>query len=58
MNLMAHIVTMVSIVLATPRWIGVIENNCQADGSIKISKDLQTYIGSIEVIKPKNSKKT
>lgn len=41
--------------LATPRGlIAVIENNYQKDGSVKIPKVLQPYMGGLEVIKPKN----
>ncbi len=41
--------------LATPRGlIAVVENNYQADGSVKIPKVLQPYMGGLEVIKPKN----
>lgn len=41
--------------LATPRGlIAVIENNYQEDGSVKIPKVLQPYMGGLEVIKPKN----
>ena len=41
--------------VATPRGlIAVIENNYQADGSIKVPKVLQPYMGGLEVIKPKN----
>ena len=41
--------------VATPRGlIAVIENNYQADGSIKVPKVLQSYMGGLEVIKPKN----
>ena len=41
--------------VATPRGlIAVVENNYQADGSIKVPKVLQPYMGGLEVIKPKN----
>ena len=41
--------------LATPRGlIAVVENNYQKDGSVKIPKVLQPYMGGLEVIKPKN----
>ena len=41
--------------VATPRGlIAVVENNYQADGSIKVPKVLQPYRGGLEVIKPKN----
>ena len=41
--------------VATPRGlIAVVENNYQADGSIKVPKVLQPYMGGLQVIKPKN----
>ena len=41
--------------VATPRGlIAVVENNYQADGSIKVPKVLQPYMGGLEIIKPKN----
>ena len=41
--------------LATPRGlIAVVENNYQEDGSVKIPKVLQPYMGGLEVIKPQN----
>ena len=41
--------------VATPRGlIAVVENNYQADGSIKVPKVLQPYMGGLEAIKPKN----
>ena len=41
--------------LATPRGlIAVVENNYQKDGSVKIPKVLQPYMGGLEVIKPQN----
>ena len=44
--------TLNNTVLATPRGlIGVIENNYQEDGSIKIPKALQPYMGGKEFIK-------
>ena len=47
--------TLNNTVVATPRGlIAVIENNYQEDGSIKIPKVLQPYMGGKEVIKPKN----
>ena len=47
--------TLNNTVVATPRGlIAVIENNYQEDGSIKIPKALQPYMGGQEVIKPKN----
>ena len=46
--------TLNNTVVASPRGlIGVIENNYQADGSIKIPKVLQPYMGGKEVIKAK-----
>ena len=46
--------TLNNTVVATPRGlIAVIENNYQEDGSIKIPKALQPYMGGQEVIKPK-----
>jgi seryl-tRNA synthetase len=48
------VATLNNTVLATPRGlIAVIENNYQEDGSIKIPKALQPYMGGTEVIKPK-----
>lgn len=47
--------TLNNTVLATPRGlIAFLENNVQEDGSIKIPKALQPYIGGLEIIKPKN----
>ena len=47
--------TLNNTVVASPRGlIAVIENNYQEDGSIKIPKILQPYMGGVEVIKPKN----
>ena len=46
--------TLNNTVLATPRGlIAVLENNYQEDGSIKVPKALQPYMGGTEVIKPK-----
>ena len=46
--------TLNNTVVASPRGlIGVIENNYQEDGSIKVPKVLQSYMGGLEVIKPK-----
>lgn len=46
--------TLNNTVLATPRGlIAVLENNYQQDGSVKIPKALQPYMGGIEVIRPK-----
>ena len=47
--------TLNNTVLATPRGlIAFLENNVMEDGSIKIPKALQPYMGGIEVIQPKN----
>ena len=47
--------TLNNTVVASPRGlIALIENNYQEDGSIKIPKVLQPYMGGKEVIKPKN----
>ena len=44
--------TLNNTVLATPRaLIALLENNYQEDGSIKVPKALQPYMGGIEVIK-------
>lgn len=46
-------------VLATPRGlIAFIENNINEDGSIRIPKALQPYMGGVEIIRPngKNNK--
>ena len=44
--------TLNNTVLATPRaLIALLENNYQSDGSIKVPKALQPYMGGIEVIK-------
>ena len=46
--------TLNNTVVATPRGlIALIENNYQEDGSVKIPKVLQPYMGGMEVIKPK-----
>ena len=46
------VATLNNTVLATPRGlIAVLENNYQKDGSIKIPKALQQYMGRLEVIK-------
>ena len=45
--------TLNNTVVATPRGlIALIENNYQEDGSIKVPKVLQPYMGGLEVIKP------
>jgi len=47
--------TLNNTVVATPRGlIALLENNYQEDGSIKIPKVLQPYMGGKEVITPKN----
>ena len=46
--------TLNNTVVASPRGlIAVVENNYQEDGSVKIPKVLQKYMGGEEVIKPK-----
>ena len=46
--------TLNNTVVATPRGlIALIENNYQEDGSIKIPKTLQSYMGGKEIITPK-----
>ncbi len=46
--------TLNNTVLATPRGlIAFLENNYQADGSIKIPEALRPYMGGMEVIQPK-----
>ena len=46
--------TLNNTVVATPRGlIALLENNYQEDGSIKVPKVLQPYMGGLEVIKPK-----
>ena len=48
-----YVNTLNNTVLATPRGlIAVIENNYMSDGSIKIPKALQPYMGGVEIIKP------
>ena len=48
-----YVNTLNNTVLATPRGlIAVIENNYMSDGSIKIPKVLQPYMGGVEIIKP------
>ena len=50
-----YVHTLNNTVLATPRGlIAFLENNIQADGSIKIPKALQPYMGGMEKILPKN----
>ena len=49
-----YVDTLNNTVVATPRGlIAVIENNYQEDGSIKVPKALQPYMGGLEVIKKK-----
>lgn len=49
-----YVATLNNTVLASPRGlIAFLENNYQSDGSIKIPKALQTYMGGIEFIVPK-----
>ena len=49
---LAH--TLNNTVVAPPRMlIAFLENNLQADGSVKIPEALRTYMGGAEVIKPK-----
>ncbi len=51
-NYLAH--TLNNTVVATPRMmIALLENNLQADGSVRIPEPLQRYMGFQEVIKPK-----
>ncbi len=48
------VATLNNTVIASPRsLIAILENNYQKDGSVKIPKVLQPYMGGIEVIKPK-----
>ncbi len=48
-----YVATLNNTVLATPRGlIAFLENNYQSDGSIKIPKALQPYMGGLEVITP------
>ncbi len=50
-----YVHTLNNTVVATPRGlIALIENNYQPDGTIKIPKVLQPYMGGKEVIVPKN----
>ena len=49
---LAH--TLNNTVVAPPRMlIAFLENNLQADGSVKIPEALRPYMGGAEVIKPK-----
>ncbi len=55
-NYFAH--TLNNTVVAPPRMlIAFVENNLQADGSVKIPAPLQPYMGGQTVIKPAESKK-
>ena len=48
-----YLATLNNTVIASPRGlIAILENNYQEDGSIKIPKVLQPYMGGKEVIKP------
>jgi seryl-tRNA synthetase len=39
--------------LATTRWIvAILENHQQADGSVRVPKGLQGYLGGLEVLEP------
>jgi seryl-tRNA synthetase len=41
--------------LATTRWlVAILENHQQADGSVRVPKALQPYLGGLEVITPRN----
>ena len=47
--------TLNNTVVAPPRMlIAFLENNLQADGSVKVPKVLQPYMGGIEVLVPKH----
>ena len=49
-----YVATLNNTVLASPRGlIALLENNYQEDGSVKVPKALQPYMGGLEVIKPK-----
>ena len=51
-----YVHTLNNTVLASTRaLIALIENNYQSDGSVKVPKVLQPYMGGLEVIKPKNA---
>ena len=48
-----YVATLNNTVLASPRGlIAFLENNYQSDGSIKIPKALQPYMGGKEIITP------
>ena len=50
-----YLATLNNTVIASPRsLIAVLECNYQEDGSVKIPKVLQPYMGNVEVIRPKS----
>ena len=52
-----YVSTLNNTVIASPRsLIAILEQNYQKDGSVKIPKVLQSYMGGLEVIKPKDNK--
>ena len=52
-----YVATLNNTVIASPRsLIAILEQNYQKDGSVKIPKVLQPYMGGLEVIKPKDNK--
>ena len=52
-----YLATLNNTVIASPRsLIALLECSYQKDGSVKIPKVLQPYMGGVEVIKPKNNK--
>ncbi len=52
-----YVATLNNTVLATPRGlIAFLENNYQSDGSIKIPKALQPYMGGVKTLIPKKTK--
>ena len=52
-----YVATLNNTVVASPRsLIAILEQNYQEDGSVKVPKVLQPYMGGLEVIKPKNNK--
>ena len=52
-----YVSTLNNTVIASPRsLIAILEQNYQKDGSVKIPKVLQPYMGGLEVIKPKDNK--
>jgi len=47
------IIATVNGTLATTRWIvAILENHQQADGSVRVPKGLQGYLGGLEVLEP------